>query len=152
MNIDFEKMQGLVPAIVQDAANDEILMLGFMNQEAWDKTQEIGYVTFYSRTRNELWTKGETSGNRLKVVSVATDCDRDSLLIRVQVEGEGVVCHEGTRSCFTRTITGIENPHFSKTTRSGAAIELSMTENPHPTKTALDGAPSFLVGSAEGIS
>ena len=134
MNIDFEKMQGLVPAIVQDAANDEILMLGFMNQEAWEKTQEIGYVTFYSRTRNELWTKGETSGNRLKVVSVATDCDRDSLLIRVQVEGEGVVCHEGTRSCFTRTIA------------------IPMTENPHPTKTALDGAPAFLVESAEEIS
>jgi len=132
MNIDFEKMQGLVPAIVQDAANDEILMLGFMNQEAWEKTQEIGYVTFYSRTRNELWTKGETSGNRLKVVSVATDCDRDSLLIRVQVEGEGMVCHEGTRSCFTRTISGMENPHFSKSARSGA--------------------PSFLVESAEDIS
>jgi phosphoribosyl-AMP cyclohydrolase len=124
MNIDFEKMQGLVPAIVQDVANNDILMLGFMNQEAWEKTQEIGYVTFYSRTRNELWTKGETSGNRLKVVSVATDCDRDSLLIHVEVEGEGMVCHEGTRSCFTKT------------------IEVSMTESPHPTKTALDGAPA----------
>ena len=75
-----------------------------MNGEAWEKTQEIGYVTFYSRTRNELWTKGETSGNRLKVISVATDCDRDSLLIKVDVEGEGVVCHEGTRSCFTKVI------------------------------------------------
>jgi phosphoribosyl-AMP cyclohydrolase len=134
MNIDFEKMQGLVPAIVQDAANNDILMLGFMNQEAWKKTQELGYVTFYSRTRNELWTKGETSGNRLKVVSVATDCDQDSLLIRVEVEGAGVVCHEGTRSCFTRTIA------------------ISTTENPHPTKTALDGAPSLLLESAEEIS
>ena len=104
MKIDFDKMQGLVPAIVQDSANGEILMLGFMNREAWEKTQEIGYVTFYSRTRNELWTKGETSGNRLKVISAATDCDRDSLLIKVEVEGAGVVCHEGTRSCFTRTI------------------------------------------------
>lgn len=104
MKIDFEKMQGLVPAIVQDAANNDILMLGFMNREAWEKTLAIGYVTFYSRTRNELWTKGETSGNRLGVVSVATDCDRDSLLIRVEVEGEGVVCHEGTRSCFTKTL------------------------------------------------
>jgi len=104
MNIDFDKMQGLVPAIVQDAANWEILMLGFMNREAWDRTQQIGYVTFYSRTRNELWTKGETSGNRLKLVSVATDCDRDTLLIQVEVEGEGVVCHEGSRSCFTKTI------------------------------------------------
>jgi len=94
-NIDFDKMQGLVPAIIQDSAGD-ILMLGFMNREAWEKTLAIGYVTFYSRSRNELWTKGETSGNRLKVVSAATDCDRDSLLIQVEVEGTGVVCHEGT--------------------------------------------------------
>jgi phosphoribosyl-ATP pyrophosphohydrolase/phosphoribosyl-AMP cyclohydrolase len=104
MNIDFEKMQGLVPAIVQDSTNGEILMLGFMNSEAWQKTLAIGYVTFFSRTRNELWTKGETSGNRLKVVSAATDCDHDSLLIQVDVEGAGVVCHEGTRSCFTKAI------------------------------------------------
>jgi len=103
MNIDFEKMQGLVPAIIQDSTG-EILMLGFMNRAAWDKTLAIGYVTFYSRTRNELWTKGETSGNRLKVVSASTDCDRDSLLIQVDVEGAGVVCHEGTRSCFTKPI------------------------------------------------
>lgn len=104
MKIDFDKMQGLVPAIVQDSANAEILMLGFMNREAWEKTQAIGYVTFYSRTRNELWTKGETSGNRLKLISAATDCDLDSLLIQVEVEGAGVVCHEGTRSCFTKNI------------------------------------------------
>ena len=125
MKIDFDKMQGLVPAIVQDSANGEILMLGFMNREAWEKTQEIGYVTFYSRTRNELWTKGETSGNRLKVISAATDCDRDSLLIKVEVEGAGVVCHEGTRSCFTKT------------------IETPRPENSHPTNIALSGAPSF---------
>ena len=104
MNIDFEKMQGLVPAIVQDSANGDILMLGFMNREAFEKTLAVGYVTFYSRTRNELWTKGETSGNRLKVLSATTDCDRDSLLIQVEVEGAGVVCHEGTRSCFTKKI------------------------------------------------
>ncbi|PYV50730.1 MAG: phosphoribosyl-AMP cyclohydrolase [Acidobacteria bacterium] len=104
MNIDFEKMQGLVPAIVQDAGNGEILMLGFMNRDAWERTQSLGYVTFYSRTRNKLWTKGETSGNRLKLISAATDCDRDSLLIQVEIEGGGVVCHEGTRSCFTKTI------------------------------------------------
>ena len=104
MKIDFDKMEGLVPAIVQDSTNGDILMLGFMNREAWEKTQSIGYVTFYSRTRNQLWTKGETSGNRLKVVSAATDCDLDSLLIRVEVEGAGVVCHEGTRSCFTKSI------------------------------------------------
>lgn len=110
MNIDFEKMQGLVPAIVQDSGNGEILMLGFMNAEAWQKTREFGYVTFYSRTRNQLWTKGETSGNRLKVISAATDCDRDSLLLKVEVEGAGVVCHEGTRSCFTRPIRQDSSP------------------------------------------
>ena len=104
MKIDFDKMQGLVPAIVQDSANGDVLMLGFMNAEAWAKTLSLGYVTFYSRTRNELWTKGETSGNRLKVISAATDCDRDSILIRAEVEGAGVVCHEGTRSCFTKKI------------------------------------------------
>lgn len=110
MTIDFEKMQGLVPAIVQDAANGEILMLGFMNQEAWDKTASGGYVTFYSRTRKKLWTKGETSGNRLKVVSASTDCDFDSLLIKVEVEGEGVVCHQGTRSCFTKELAVASRP------------------------------------------
>jgi len=119
MNIDFDKMLGLVPAIVQDSANGEILMLGFMNREAWEKTQAIGYVTFYSRTRNELWTKGETSGNRLKVVSAATDCDRDSLLIKVDVEGAGVVCHEGTRSCFTKLLSVVqaEAPAAQESTR-----------------------------------
>jgi phosphoribosyl-ATP pyrophosphohydrolase/phosphoribosyl-AMP cyclohydrolase len=104
MNIDFDKMQGLVPAIIQDAVNGDILMLGFMNREAWEKTTGSGYVTFYSRTRNKLWTKGETSGNRLKVISAATDCDFDALLIKAEVEGEGVVCHEGTRSCFTKPL------------------------------------------------
>jgi phosphoribosyl-AMP cyclohydrolase len=103
MKIDFDKMQGLVPAIIQDSTGG-VLMLGFMNREAYEKTLAIGYVTFYSRTRNELWTKGETSGNRLKVISAATDCDFDSLLIQVEVEGAGVVCHEGTRSCFTKAI------------------------------------------------
>ena len=110
MNIDFEKMQGLVPAVVQDAGNREILMLGFMNREAWEQTQSLGYVTFYSRTRNQLWTKGETSGNRLKVVSARTDCDHDTLLLQVKVEGAGVVCHEGTRSCFTKAIDLVAMP------------------------------------------
>ena len=102
--IDFEKMQGLVPAIVQDADNGEVLMLGFMNDTAFAKTTETGYVTFFSRTRNKLWTKGETSGNRLKVVSADTDCDRDTVLYRVRVEGDGLVCHTGTRSCFTEKL------------------------------------------------
>ena len=102
--IDFDKMQGLLPAIVQDAASGEVLMLGFMNRKAFEQTLRAGYVTFFSRTRNQLWMKGETSGNRLRVISAATDCDRDTLLLRVEVEGEGVVCHRGTRSCFTEAI------------------------------------------------
>ena len=104
MNIDFDKMDGLVPAIVQDAEEGDVLMVGFMNREAFQKTFATGYVTFFSRTRNKLWTKGETSGNRLKIVSAATDCDSDTLLFMVKVEGDGLVCHEGTRSCFTRKL------------------------------------------------
>jgi phosphoribosyl-AMP cyclohydrolase len=100
VEIDFEKMQGLAPAIVQDAGTGEVLMLGFMNRAAYDKTLVTGYVTFYSRTRNELWTKGETSGNRLKLVSAQADCDFDTVLCHVEVEGKGVVCHTGARTCF----------------------------------------------------
>jgi len=103
--IDFEKMQGLVPAVVVDDQSGEVLMLGFMDEAALDRTRQLGYVTFYSRTRKELWTKGETSGNRLKVVSLTTDCDRDSVLARVEVQGEGVVCHLRRRSCFTEPIS-----------------------------------------------
>ena len=104
MKIDFEKMDGLAPAIVQDVESGEVLMLGFMNKESFEKTFATGYVTFFSRTRQQLWTKGETSGNRLKVVSAYTDCDSDTLLFEVQVEGDGLVCHEGSRSCFTRNL------------------------------------------------
>ena len=100
IEIDFDKMMGLAPAIVQDAQTGEVLMLGFMNRDACDKTLRTGYVTFYSRTRNELWTKGETSGNRLRVVRASTDCDLDTILCHVEVEGAGVVCHTGTRTCF----------------------------------------------------
>ena len=102
--LDFEKLGGLIPAVVQNASDSEVLMVGFMNQEALDKTLNGGYVTFYSRTRQKLWTKGETSGNRLRVISAATDCDRDTVLVRVEVEGAGVVCHKGTRSCFTEDL------------------------------------------------
>ena len=105
--IDFEKMQGLVPAIVQHADSGAVLMLGFMNAEALSRTLRSGYVTFYSRTRQQLWTKGETSGNRLKIVSIATDCDRDSLLVAAQVEGAGLVCHLGTASCFAQTLDSL---------------------------------------------
>ncbi|HKR28288.1 MAG TPA: phosphoribosyl-AMP cyclohydrolase [Acidobacteriaceae bacterium] len=103
--IDFGKMDGLVPGIVQDARTGQVLMLGFLNDESWRKTQESGFVTFWSRTRKKLWMKGETSGNRLRIVEVSTDCDNDALLFRVEVEGDGLVCHEGTVSCFTRPLT-----------------------------------------------
>jgi len=102
--IDFAKMDGLAPGIVQDASTGKVLMLGFLNEESWRKTKETGFVTFWSRTRQKLWMKGETSGNRLRIVEVATDCDQDALLFRVKVEGDGLVCHEGTVSCFTRPL------------------------------------------------
>lgn len=102
--LDFEKMDGLLPAVVQDGRDGEVLMVGFMNREAMQQTMEKGYVTFFSRTRGKLWMKGETSGNRLRVLSAYTDCDRDTLLLRVEVEGAGVVCHQGTRSCFTEAV------------------------------------------------
>ena len=98
LSIDFDKMDGLVPAIIQDADTAKVLMLGFMNREAYDKTMETGKVTFYSRTRKRLWTKGEESGNFLHVVSVKADCDRDTLLI--QVHPVGPVCHTGTDTCW----------------------------------------------------
>jgi phosphoribosyl-AMP cyclohydrolase len=103
--LDFDKMSGLLPAVVQDSGNGEILMVGFMNRQAFERTRESGYVTFFSRTRNQLWMKGESSGNRLRVVSAVTDCDRDTLLLRVEVEGAGLVCHRGTRSCFTESVS-----------------------------------------------
>ena len=101
---DFDKLRGLLPAVVQDSIDGEVLMVGFMNRQALERTLEGGYVTFFSRTRQKLWMKGESSGNRLRVVSAYTDCDRDTLLLRVEVEGAGVVCHRGTRSCFTESI------------------------------------------------
>jgi phosphoribosyl-ATP pyrophosphohydrolase/phosphoribosyl-AMP cyclohydrolase len=104
LEIDFAKTDGLVPGIVQDAATGEMLMLGFLNDESYRKTLETGYVTFWSRSRKTLWMKGETSGNRLKIVTAATDCDNDALLFRVHVEGDGLVCHEGTVSCFTKEV------------------------------------------------
>jgi phosphoribosyl-AMP cyclohydrolase len=103
--IDFAKMDGLVPGIVQDAKTGEMLMLGFLNEISYAKTLESGFVTFWSRTRAKLWMKGETSGNRLRVITAATDCDNDTLLFRVEVEGDGMVCHEGTVSCFTKPIS-----------------------------------------------
>jgi phosphoribosyl-ATP pyrophosphohydrolase/phosphoribosyl-AMP cyclohydrolase len=102
--IDFDKMDGLVPGIVQDARTGEVLMLGFLNPISYARTLESGFVTFWSRTRQKLWMKGETSGNRLRVVSASTDCDSDTLLFRVIVEGDGLVCHQGSVSCFTKPL------------------------------------------------
>jgi phosphoribosyl-ATP pyrophosphohydrolase/phosphoribosyl-AMP cyclohydrolase len=102
--IDFAKAGGLVAGIVQDDDSGEVLMLGFLNEASYAKTLETGFVTFWSRTRGTLWMKGETSGNRLRIVSATTDCDNDALLFRVHVEGDGLVCHEGTISCFTKPI------------------------------------------------
>ena len=104
ITIDFAKAGGMVAGIVQDARSKEVLMLGFLNEESYRNTLDTGFVTFWSRTRSKLWMKGETSGNRLRVISASTDCDNDALLFRVEVEGDGLVCHEGTVSCFTKPI------------------------------------------------
>jgi phosphoribosyl-AMP cyclohydrolase len=98
--MDFTKLGGLIPAVVQDEISNEVLMVGFMNGDAWRRTQESGYVTFFSRSRNTLWTKGETSGNRLTVRQVLLDCDEDTILIKVRREGDGNVCHMNRVSCF----------------------------------------------------
>jgi phosphoribosyl-AMP cyclohydrolase len=105
IKIDFSKVEGgLAPGIVQDAKTGQVLMVGFLNEVSYQKTLDSGFVTFWSRTRKQLWMKGETSGNRLRIIDAATDCDNDTLLFRVEVEGDGLVCHEGTVSCFTRPI------------------------------------------------
>jgi len=103
VKIAFEKYNGLVPAIVQDQATGEVLMLGFMNEEALAETQRTGQAVFFSRSRNRLWRKGESSGHLLKVLELRVDCDADTLLLRVQALGPGV-CHEGYRSCFFRKL------------------------------------------------
>ena len=100
--MDYSKLDGLVPAVIQDADTREVLMVGFMNQEALDRTLSSGFATFFSRTRGRLWTKGETSGNRLKVEQVLVDCDDDTVLVLVTRLGDGNVCHTGERSCFYR--------------------------------------------------
>lgn len=98
MNLDFDKVGGLIPAIIQDNETNKVLMLGYMNQEALDKTKELGKVTFYSRTKQRLWTKGEESSNFLNVISIQEDCDQDTLLIKVNPLGP--VCHTGDDTCF----------------------------------------------------
>ncbi len=102
--MDFSKLEGLIPAVVQDDESGEVLMVGFMNAAALAETQRTGHATFYSRTQQRLWTKGETSGNRLSVRRLLVDCDEDTVLLRVTRQGDGLVCHTGTRSCFVREI------------------------------------------------
>jgi phosphoribosyl-AMP cyclohydrolase len=104
MDLDFTKLDGLLPAVIQDASSGEVLMLGFMNAEAYAATQASGEVTFFSRSRNKLWRKGEQSGHVLRVREILVDCDVDSLLIRVEALGPGV-CHEGYKSCFFRQLS-----------------------------------------------
>jgi len=110
MTMDFSKLDGLIPAVVQDHVSSEVLMVGFMNQEAWDVTRQTGYVTFFSRTRNKLWTKGETSGNRLAVRAVLIDCDEDTVLVKAERLGDGNVCHTGERTCFFQHVEGVTIP------------------------------------------
>jgi len=101
MLLDFKKLDGLIPAVIQDHDSKRVLMVGFMNEEAFQRTVETGYATFFSRSRNKLWLKGETSGHRLVVKRMTTDCDQDCVLLEVEAQGPGV-CHEGYASCFFR--------------------------------------------------
>jgi len=103
MNLDFSKLDGLITAVIQDHVTGRVLMVGFMNEEAWQKTVETGFATFYSRSRKKLWLKGESSGHRLVVKEISTDCDRDAVLLKVEAIGPGV-CHEGYESCFFRRL------------------------------------------------
>jgi phosphoribosyl-ATP pyrophosphohydrolase/phosphoribosyl-AMP cyclohydrolase len=98
--MDYSKLDGLVPAVIQDAESGEVLMVGFMNDIALSATRETGFATFYSRSRQKLWTKGETSGNKLAVQEILVDCDDDTVLLKVKRMGDGNVCHTGTRTCF----------------------------------------------------
>jgi len=117
MEIDFGKTNGLVPAVVQDASTGKVLMLGYMNREALEETLRCGHVTFYSRSRQKLWKKGETSGHLLRLVELRIDCDADAVLARVELQGPGV-CHEGFSSCFFRRVendgrlVSVEEPVF----------------------------------------
>jgi len=102
--MDFTKLNGLIPAVVQDDDSNEVLMVGFMNEEALARTRASGFATFFSRTRDTLWMKGETSGNQLRVRKLLTDCDDDTVLLRVTRLGDGNVCHTGERTCFFREL------------------------------------------------
>jgi phosphoribosyl-AMP cyclohydrolase len=121
MKLDFSKLDGLIPAVIQEEKTGRVLMVGFMNETAFAKTRETGNVTFFSRSRNKLWMKGESSGHVLKVKSIATDCDDDSLLIQVESLGPGV-CHNGYESCFYRNLEGSDWVEAEKPTYDPKAI------------------------------
>src|SRR5438105_15489765 len=125
MELDFDKMQGLAPAIVQDAATGEVLMLGFMNREAYEATRRTGRVTFFSRTRNKLWMKGETSGNKLEVVAILVDCDDDTVLVKVKRLGEigRASCREGVYSPVVSRPLHIHVPVHTRVPRPHAGCE-----------------------------
>ncbi len=125
--MDYSKLNGLIPAVIQDAESAEVLMVGFMNEMALAETRRTGYATFFSRTRNTLWMKGETSGNKLEVVEILVDCDDDTVLLKVKRLGAGNVCHTGERSCFYRRL------HNDGTTES-TGPQLQTTENTESTR------------------
>ena len=102
--MDYCKLDGLIPAVIQDAESLQVLMVGFMNEQALAETRRTGYATFFSRSRNTLWMKGETSGNKLEVVDILVDCDEDTVLVKVKRLGDGNVCHTGERTCFFRSM------------------------------------------------
>ena len=104
MKMDYSKLDGLIPAVAQDATTKEVLMVGFMNEEAYNLTRSTGFATFFSRSRSKLWMKGESSGNRLAVQRMLVDCDDDTVVMLVQRQGDGNVCHTGERTCFYRDV------------------------------------------------
>ena len=109
--MDYSKLDGLIPAVIQDHETSEVLMVGFMNERALAETRRTGYATFFSRTRGTLWTKGETSGNRLEVKAILVDCDDDTVLVKVRRLGDGNVCHTGERTCFYRALSAADEKH-----------------------------------------
>jgi len=121
MNLDFQKSGGLITAVIQDYADGRVLMVGYMNEEAFRATVETGFATFYSRSRRKLWLKGESSGHRLVVKEISTDCDRDAVLVKVEALGPGV-CHEGYRSCFFRRLENGEWTVSEERTYDPAAV------------------------------
>jgi len=123
--MDYSKLDGLIPAVIQDAESSEVLMVGFMNDVALAETRRTGYATFFSRSRNRLWMKGETSGNKLEVVEILVDCDDDTVLVKVKRLGDGNVCHTGERTCFYRRLrndgtTESTGPQTRTTENTGA--------------------------------